>query len=264
MLDAYLGAGEKAAVMGNVLKQVERNNKEIVSMARNVFSGTVQAIPSVVMKAGATDYKPEVFQYIDELANNPEKLQQSLETNTAGLEDHIPQISMNANMQSVRAAQFLSAKIPHGSNRVLSAKYHPSKSEMMKFHRYFNTVKKPMNVMRRIKTGMILPEEMETLKAVYPQLLSQMQGAVMEELADHMAEKKALPYQTKLGLSAFLEQPLVNSLDQKSIAANQATFAAPSMQREQGLKPTQKGLASLDASGRFQTGYKKLSAGSEA
>ena len=233
-------------------------------MARNVFGGTVKAIPQVAIKAGATDYKPEVFQHIDEMANNPEKLQQGLETNTAGLEDHIPQISMNANMKSVRAAKFLSAKIPHGTNRILSAKYKPSRSEMMKFHRYFNTVKQPMGVMKRIKTGMVLPEEMETLKTVYPQLLSQMQGAIMEELAGHMAEKKALPYQTKLGLSAFLEQALVNSLDPKAIAANQATFAAPSMQKEQGLKPTQKGLASLDASGRFQTGYKKLSAGSEA
>ena len=113
---------------------------------------------------------------------------------------------------------------------------------------------------------MVLPEEMETLKVVYPQLLAEMQGSVMEELAEHMANDKHLPYQTKLGLSQFLEQNLVNSLDQKSIAMNQTTFQAPSAQKSEqgGIKPTAKGLANLSANEQFQTGFKKLSYGTEA
>jgi hypothetical protein len=265
ILDTYLGATEKAKVMANVLKTVEKNNQTIVNSAKNIFSGTVKALPSAAIKMGATDIKPEVFHQIQELSNDPEKLHAALETNSAGLDSHIPQISMNANLATVKAAHFLNSKIPGGINKVLSGKYKPSRSENMKFNRYYNTVKMPTSVLKKIKFGMVMPEEMETLKTVYPQLLQQMQSSVMEQLAEHLADKKALPYQTKLGLSTFLEQDLVNSLDSQSMAMNQATFAAPSQQKsENGPAPTQTGLKNLSLNSQFQTGYKKLSYGTEA
>jgi hypothetical protein len=264
ILDLTIGMSDRAKIMSNMMKQVEKNNQSIVSNAKDIFKGTAKAIPSALIKIGTTDIKPETFKQIDEVANNPEKLQQVLEANISGLDTHIPGISMNANITTIKAAKFLSGKVPHGSNRILSKPYKPSKSETMKFNRYYNTIQKPTSVLKKIKFGMVMPEDMEALKAVYPQMLSQMQGAVMEELADHMANAKDLPYQTKLGLSAFLEQDLVNSLGQQSVAMNQATFAAPSMQKDQGLKPTQGGLGKLTANDRFQTGFKKLSAGSEA
>lgn len=264
IIDAYMGASERASVMANVLKQVEKNNQSIVSNAKDIFKGSIKSIPSVITKLGATDFKPEVFQHIDEVANNPEKLQQVLEANVSGVNNHIPMISMGANVTTVRAAKFLSGKVPHATTRVLSNPYKPSKSELMKFNRYYNTIQKPTSVIKKIKFGMVMPEDMEALKAVYPQLLAQMQGSVMEELADHMAQAKKIPYKTKLGLSAFLEQELTNSLAQKSIQMNQATFAAPSQQQSQGIKPTQGGMKNLSLASDMQTGFKKLSYGSEA
>jgi hypothetical protein len=49
-----------------------------------------------------------------------------------------------------------------------------------------------------------------------------------------------------------------------SIAMNQVTFAAPSGQQQQGLKPTMGGLKQLEMASRSETGFKKLSAGKEA
>jgi hypothetical protein len=256
----------RANALSSIRNYASKTEKAVRSGAAAVFSKPVlrATLRGGVEMMDGKEYK-KTIKKIDESLANPDQFHSMLDKSTVNLHEYAPQTAFAVQQKMVVAAGFLASKAPRGTQTsVLSKPYEPSKSEVMKFARYYNMVEKPTSILQKIKIGQVLPEEMETLKVVYPQMLQQMQGIVMEELADHMAAGKDLPYQVKIGLSQFLETPLTNSLKQQSIAANQATFAVPSMQREQGLKPTQKGLASLDASGRFQTGYKKLSAGGEA
>lgn len=256
----------RASALSSIRNYANKTENAVRTGAAAVFSKPVlrATLRGGVEMMDGKEYK-KTIKKIDESLANPDQFHSMLDKSTVNLHEYAPQTAFAVQQKMVVAAGFLASKAPRGTQTsVLSKPYEPSKSEVMKFARYYNMVEKPTSILQKIKIGQVLPEEMETLKIVYPQMLQQMQGIVMEELADHMAAGKNIPYQVKIGLSQFLETPLTNSLKQQSIAANQATFAAPSMQREQGLKPTQKGLASLDASGRFQTGYKKLSAGSEA
>lgn len=265
-LDISAKDAPRAATLSKVKDYAQRTQRAIESGSKAVFSPTSTRI---MLRGGVEaldqdEYK-KMIDKVDRAVGNPEDFHSTLEKGSENLHSYAPKTAFAIQNKMAVAASFLSSKAPRGvKSSVLSPKYSPSKSEINKFNRYYQTVKSPTSVLKKIKMGRVLPEEMETLKAVYPQLLAEMQGAVMEELADHMANAKDLPYQTKLGLGAFLEQDLVNSMGQQSIAMNQVTLQGPSMQKDQGLKPTQGGLKQLTANDRFQTGFKKLSAGSEA
>ena len=256
----------RAATLSKVMEYAQKTQRAVESGSKAIFNPkTVRGVIGVGSQVLDQDEYHKIIDKVDKAVSNPEDFHSVLDKNTQNLNPYAPKTAFAIQNKMSVAASFLSAKAPRGvKSSVLSPKYQPSKSEINKFARYYNTVKSPTSVLKKIKTGSVLPEEMETLKVVYPQLLAEMQGAIMEQLADHMANAKDLPYQTKLGLSAFLEHDLVNSMGQESVAMNQVTFGAPTMQKEQGLKPTQGGLGKLTANDRFQTGFKKLSAGGEA
>jgi hypothetical protein len=256
----------RAATLSKVMEYAQKTQRAVESGSKAIFNPkTVRGVIGVGSQVLDQDEYHKIIDKVDKAVSNPEDFHSVLDKNTQNLNPYAPKTAFAIQNKMSVAASFLSAKAPRGvKSSVLSPKYQPSKSEISKFARYYNTVKSPTSVLKKIKTGSVLPEEMETLKVVYPQLLAEMQGAIMEQLADHMANAKDLPYQTKLGLSAFLEHDLVNSMGQESVAMNQVTFGAPTMQKEQGLKPTQGGLGKLTANDRFQTGFKKLSAGGEA
>jgi hypothetical protein len=256
----------RTAALSKVREYAQKTQRAVEFGSKAIFNPkTVRGVIGVGSQVLDQDEYHKIIDKVDKAVSNPEDFHSVLDKNTQNLNPYAPKTAFAIQNKMSVAASFLSAKAPRGvKSSVLSPKYQPSKSEISKFARYYNTVKSPTSVLKKIKTGSVLPEEMETLKVVYPQLLAEMQGAIMEQLADHMANAKDLPYQTKLGLSAFLEHDLVNSMGQESVAMNQVTFGAPTMQKEQGLKPTQGGLGKLTANDRFQTGFKKLSAGGEA
>jgi hypothetical protein len=243
-------AGEKGA-KATVTKEVIR------ALPRAISRGVPQTLDE-------KEYK-KVIDKVNQVVSDPEETHSMLSKSTEALAAYAPGTAGALQRKMVTTAMFLQSKAPVAQNyRVLSGEYNPSQSEIAKFNRYYSVVKTPAMVLGKIPSGNVLPEEMETLKTVYPELLAQMQGAIMEELADHLANGKQLPYQTKIGLSKFLEQDLVNSMTQQNIAMNQMTFKAPSGQQQQGLKPTAGGLAKLNVSENMRTGYKKLAYGTES
>lgn len=265
-LDISAKDAPRAAALSKIKDYTQKTQRVIESSSKAVFSPTtVRGATQGAAQVLDEDEYHKLMEKVDRAVSNPEDFHSVLDKSTTNLNAHAPKTSFAIQNKMVVAASFLASKAPRGMNsKVLSQKYIPSKSEIGKFSRYYNTVKNPTSVMKKIKTASVMPEEIETLKTVYPQLFSEMQGAIMEQLADHMANANELPYRVKLGLSQFLEQPLVNSLEQMSIAMNQVTFAAPSQQQEQGLKPTAGGLKQLQMASRSETGFKKLSAGKEA
>jgi hypothetical protein len=265
-LDISAKDAPRAATLSKVREYAQKTQRAVEFGSKAIFNPkTVRGVIGVGSQVLDQDEYHKIIDKVDKAVSNPEDFHSVLDKNTQNLNPYAPKTAFAIQNKMAVAASFLSAKAPRGlKTSVLSPKYQPSKSEINKFARYYNTVKSPTSVLKKIKTGSVLPEEMETLKVVYPQLLAEMQGSIMEQLAEHMANAKNLPYQTKLGLSAFLEHDLVNSMGQESVAMNQVTFGAPTMQQEQGLKPTQGGLGKLTANDRFQTGFKKLSAGGEA
>lgn len=266
-LDLSAKDAPKTVALSKLHTFLKKTENTIKSGSSAIFDARVPRAGAMIAPQLLDEKEYHKFmEKVNRTVGDPMNTHSMLENSSRGIQPYAPNTTFAVQRKVITAAAFLQAKAPKPlSSKVLSPQYKPSKSELSKFNRYYETVKKPTGVLKKIKTGMVLPEDMETLKAVYPQLLEAMQGAVMEQLAQHLADGKDLPYRTKLGLSVFLEQPLVSSLEQQSIAMNQTTFAAPSMQKEAGgIKPTAGAMQKMGVSGRFETGLKRISAGKEA
>lgn len=129
--------------------------------------------------------------------------------------------------QLVKSAQFLQTKIPenpfagetlYGANDY----WEPSDFELSQFERYSDAVENPVAVLDRIADGTVMPEEMETLKAVHPKIY----GRLQEQLTAAIMEPNVkIPYEQRLMLATFFDVPADPSLQPQMVYALQQTFA---------------------------------------
>ena len=259
-IEESTGNTAKVGMLQKIQSAADKTKNAIDYGAKAIFSDKGQAAA-----IGAASMIPDdkeinkVIDHVDQMNANPEEMMNALHNNTKDLYNVAPATSAGVQKSIVAATSFLSSKVPRASIQVksLSNPYKPSKSELYKFGGYIHTIKQPTSVLKGIRHGMVTPDQMETLKAVYPQMLQQMQMAVINNLTDHMSKEKELPYSTKLGLSAFLETNLTNSLEQQSIAMNQyGPMSSPSSGDQ--MKATQKGLQSLKESDRVKGSLEKI------
>lgn len=271
-LDAATGSGDKTKAfvdgLSTLEKQAIKTTKAISSGANAIFSessGTPAPVKGYLAVSSSTrrDDHDKMNPQLSELTNDPQKLIDKIHENTEALSLIAPKTSQAAQGTMTRATQFLQQKLP-GINvpqKPLSPKYKPSDAELAKWYKYFSAVDKPTDVLKSVASGNLVPETMEALSFVYPKLLQEMRTSVTDKMVDSIAKKKVIPYRTKLSLSLFLGQDLVNSLDPTSMLANQNMMATATqgknMQSQQMGKVTQGGLSKLDSADDFLTPMQK-------
>lgn len=175
----------------------------------------------------------DVFARINELQSDPQKMIDTLEKSVASIYPHAPEIAQSIQAVATRATEFLATKLPPQMppSAFGNDKYEPSKSELAQFERYYNVIEDPMHAMRQIKTNDIVPETVEALSTVYPQLYNSMKMAIIEEASD-VSKSKPIPYALKQSISMFIGEPVDQSFSQQAIQANQQSFMR-SMQQHQ-------------------------------
>lgn len=257
----------KISALSRLQKAAEQTQNLIESGAKAIFSEKGQA--ATIGLSGMMDQKEteKTIDKIQGMTSDPDVMMDALHNNTNDLYKFAPGTSLGVQKTMLAATKFLQGKIPLPLNqKILSPKYTPSKSEVFRFNGYLNTIKAPTSVLKGIRHGMVTTDQMESLKAVYPQILVQMQASVMEQLAGHLSKEKEIPYKTKIGLSQFLEQDLCDSMSQQSIMMNQTSPGSGMTgdEKQAAVNPTQKGLGSLDGSSRIKTNLQSIQNGDEA
>jgi hypothetical protein len=185
-------------------------------------------------------------------SSNPEALIDHLTTATGPISGYAP-ASTGAFSTSVgRAVNFLASKVPsEGKVSPFDAPRKPSNTEIAKFNRYASIVDNPIQILKEIKKGTILPQDIETLSTVYPTLYNKMKETVTHKLIEHAAKKDAqVPYTTRLGLSLFLGQNLDSTLSPQGIMANQSALLMGSLQQQakqmaQNTRPSKSGMRQM-------------------
>ena len=168
-------------------------------------------------------------------SNSPGSLIEHLANNTGQVSGYAPD-SINSFSASVgTAVSFLASKVPEEVKASpLDAPSVPSNDKIEKFNRYAEVVDNPISVLAKVKSGNLLPQDIETLTVVYPQLYSQMQQSVYGKLIDFTSKHDVseIPYKTKLGLSMFLGQNLDSTMSPQGIINNQQVLAVSQAQKE--------------------------------
>ena len=249
------GKAERATVLGEVAKMVEKTNDKISKGIGQIFQNKAAkgAIVGGTIKLMHSDYNKNAKK-VSEYANNQQKLIDDLNTHTESLYANAPNITQGVINTMMSSMNFLNSKLPKPNNELpLSAKWEPTNSQKASFNRYFNAVSNPVSVLDDIKTGTLSNETMEALQTVHPHLLQDMQMKVMEKMVPGKYEN--MGYATKISLSKFLQQPLEESMIPQVLASNQVALQSPVNQPGQQMvgKPTLGGMKEMNMSGRAKT-----------
>lgn len=99
--------------------------------------------------------------------------------------------------------------------------WHPSDLEMRTWARKAAAADDPQGVLERVISGRVTPEDAQTMRALYPEIMQDFVQTVSVQLP---ALRKTLPYQKKLALSLFSGVPVDPALDPKILSFLQGQF----------------------------------------
>ncbi len=167
-----------------------------------------------------------------ELAADPQALIDRLQNSSIS---SAPGVSMAVASTVSRAAAFLHEKAPKDPNPPalpgLERDWTPSGMELAKWQRYVMAVESPKAVIEEMQKGTITREAVDALKAVYPQLLGDMQRKTILELGN---KKRALSYKQKLALAVLLGDQVDPTMSKASMSQIQGVHAANAQPQQQG------------------------------
>lgn len=259
----------KVSVLSGLEKQAQKTSQKIISSAKGIFD-FASKIP--IGAVGAIhipddDEHEKQAQSISEYSNNPEKLINDLDSQTRSLYAFAPNVAGGLQKSTAAANQFLASKVPvMPSLGPLGPKLKPSQTQKTIFQNYYHGVHNPLHAMEKIKEGSLVPDDIETLTAVYPKMYQEMQKSIMSAMVDYVDKNgvNEIPNQTKMMLSLFLGQDMDASSSPQAIYANQAILGGARQQnqaqnQQQIARPSQKGLSSLNKSESLLTAQQESS-----
>lgn len=126
---------------------------------------------------------------------------------------------------AARRLEFLSSKIPRRPDidgiPMGPDHWQPSEMEMRTFARYAAAVEDPHGVIERLAHGTITPEDAEAMRAVYPEMVADVQASITKGLPQL---RKTLPYSRRVALSIFSGVPVDAAMKPEILAVLQGGF----------------------------------------
>jgi hypothetical protein len=232
--DAAKAAQEKVLkfqVLSGLESAVNKTSRVISKSVRNIISGAKTATPAIagLVSTKVTKSPEEIREkfekrtrQIQSLADSPEALSSTIQKATENVFEAAPQTAAGIQQTLVAGTQFLSSKIPRSPVAYPLQHFEPNDAEINKFNRYYDAVQNPLTILKEMEGGVLTKESLEAVHSVYPELYTSIQKEVLDQLSD----VKYVPYQRRLMLAAFMQQPMDQSTAPESIVANQMAFMA--------------------------------------
>jgi hypothetical protein len=258
----------KVSVLSSLEKQAQKTTEKIKDYSQNIFDFgkryPLGAVAKVLIPEDNDHQKTS--EAIQGYSNNPQKLIDDLDQNTKSLYAFAPNVTGGLQRSTANAVKFLSMKAPVApSTGPLGPKLSPSSTQKVRFQNYYQGVKNPLHAMEKIQEGTLLPDDIETLNAVYPKMYQEMQQSITSAMVDHVDKNgtSEIPNQTKMMLSLFLGQDMDSSMSPQAVYANQMVLGAARQQSQaqdqQSVRPSQKGLSALNKSSSMLTNQQEIS-----
>jgi hypothetical protein len=164
--------------------------------------------------------------------NDPEQL-----IDTSGKVGHyLPEHAGALGALSSRAVTYLNSLRPNTSPiDMLAADRVPTSTEEAKYTRALNIAQQPLMALSHIKSGTLLPEDLQTLNTIYPNLYNGLKDKIGQGLIDAKSHNVEIPYKTRLGLSMFLGMPVDSSIMPQNIMANTMQGGGPTPPQQSNL-----------------------------
>lgn len=145
----------------------------------------------------------------DATADMGERVRQVVASDMADLNESFPGFTGSLAAGMTRAALFLESKLPPSYRA--AAPGAPGRStravadhDIAKFARYWSAVHDPVSVVEDMALGTVSGEQIEAVKAVYPELYLSLSEKLLERAADIDAAGGRIPMQTRMQLGRFV------------------------------------------------------------
>lgn len=220
----------------NIISGVKAAADAQAAQVTSAVDGLFRAGPGRKPSVGSTISKKEFeakMGNIDSILRDPEALYMGISPEVAAA---APEVMGTAVATMVRAAQYMKDHAPQSPYANLPAsvapQWEPSAADLDKFNRVREAVEEPAKVLRNMAQGLISPDQVEAMKAVYPAMYEDLRLKISERL---MQASKPLTYQQRLGVMAIVgPQALGMSAQQAQIL--QQSFAPSQPQQQGGMK----------------------------
>lgn len=147
-------------------------------------------------------------EHLDTVAKNPQQLM-----NVGGnIGEYLPTNAASIAAKTASAVTYLQGIAPHNTqNLPLDKIVQPTKQRQAAYDRQLHVAQNPLSTLNGVKTGMLKPVDVITLKTIYPELYLQMRNKATEALIDAKTNGKTIRYKQKQGLATLIGQPLESS-----------------------------------------------------
>lgn len=110
--------------------------------------------------------------------------------------------------------------------RPVQSKQHPldelspvDKRDQALYDRHIDLAQNPSTILNHVKDGNLVPSDVSTMKAIYPELYKKMVDRAGEALITAKSKNMEIPYKTKQSLSLFLGQDLDSTMTPMAMQA---------------------------------------------
>lgn len=231
----YAGATEPMAPsafksMFEFIHHTIQGENLISKAAKNIFDAGRDILPQSMIP-DQKDLK-KLDSHLKDLQKDPTSL-----TEVGGDTGHyLPQHQTELAQMAVRASTLLnSLRPPQDKKSPLDSEPQVSKMAKAKYDQALTLAQQPLTILNDMKKGTMTVPQVQLLNALYPGLKKRLDEKLTSSMMDHLAKGKTIPYQTRLGLSTFLGQPLDSTMTPASIQATQIRMGqmTPSQQQAQ-------------------------------
>lgn len=194
--------------------------KTTAKAVKGVFEAGKDTLPSNVIPL--ITKREKLAKLVEEYNKNPDKLFQIGDNNP------VEEYGQAFAATSSRAVQYLNTLRPDiDPKSPLDAKMPANSTQTAAYNRALDIAQQPLVVLQHIKDGQLTPQDVVTLKTIYPGLYDQLSQKLTNQMMNQVHKGETIPYQTRIGLSMFLGQALDSSLTSVGI-----TSAQPSQEQQ--------------------------------
>lgn len=199
---------------------------KLINSAKAVFGGAGKIIPSNVLSNRESVDKLDAK--LKKVQESPDSMFANLDKNQLG--HYVPDHAAALAKTTQKAVNFLNSIRPSNPKMSpLDAEHKPTQEQEAGFHRALEIADQPISIMKRIKDGTILPQDIKVLTTLYPKLYTEMSKELMMSMSEHIDDGHEVPYRLRQSLSLFLAQPLDSTMTPGSIMAAQMSFLAKNL-----------------------------------
>ena len=170
------------------------------------------------------DSRLNLKEHLKEIEINPEKL---LDVG-GNLGHYAPDHATEISAMAMTATQYLNSLKPKPQQMgSLDAVIPPDKVKESAYDRQLDLSQKPTLIFQHVKDGTLLPQDLTTVKTIFPGLYKSLINDVSESVVEAKTKNTYIPYKQKLSLSLLLGEPLDGTM---TTQARQAIIKSQSPQ----------------------------------